>query len=152
MTIFGACAIICGIVSLWLPETALRPLYQTTMEAEEGPEDYGIPFLKKRKSMEARDDETNCEWNCILEQRSVHIIPKQWMYSRKRPYGLRDAILRRKMNGLGKRIQRCIQHSFEFVERCWLGSWIMLNAGPWQTGFTNAFDNVSQELSLSGLI
>ncbi|KAK3724234.1 hypothetical protein QZH41_011717, partial [Actinostola sp. cb2023] len=61
MTIFGACAIICGIVSLWLPETASRPLYQTTAEAEEGPEDYGIPFLKKRRRVEATDDEINCE-------------------------------------------------------------------------------------------
>lgn len=53
ITIFGVCAFICCLVSLWLPETAGRPLYQTTIEAEESPEDYGIPFLKNRAKSKA---------------------------------------------------------------------------------------------------
>ncbi|KXJ23440.1 Organic cation transporter protein [Exaiptasia diaphana] len=64
MTIFGASAIACGISSLWLPETALRPLYQTTVESEEKPEDYGIPFLQNKAKTAAENDVLLSETTC----------------------------------------------------------------------------------------
>ena len=61
MCIFGACAVLCGITSLWVPETALRHLYQTTVEAEEAHEDYGIPLLKKRREAKAETEIADAE-------------------------------------------------------------------------------------------
>jgi hypothetical protein len=57
MAIFGGCAIVCGISSLWLPETALSTLHQTIEETEESPENYGIPCLRKPGATKAQDHE-----------------------------------------------------------------------------------------------
>jgi len=42
-TIFGVCALVAGIMSLWLPETLNVKLPQTIEEAEAAPEKYGVP-------------------------------------------------------------------------------------------------------------